>query len=100
MHFQVITTVTLHLPLPVAGSHEKAVGYVRTFGVNATGFASAAAFVEQRLSETEQEGFIAQMELQIVDENEWGEEIVASSEAMNARGIFYQSGRAFFCEGT
>ena len=109
MHFRATMTVRLRTPLPVedadgADSAGEAMGYVIIIGVNAEDIAEATAMAQAvALRPRDEEGnwraydgYVEEAEVQAIDKQDWGEEILAGARNIDRPGVYYSTALILF----
>ena len=100
-HFRVVVGVALWEPevleVDEHGDNEQVVGFYRTYGVTAASAGAAVGLVEKHLGDGPDdapEGSVAEIDVAVLDTG--AIYLPVSPEELDAAGIHFESGRAFF----
>jgi len=100
-HFRVVAGVRLLDPVVIEedeeAGEEEMVGYYRTYGVTAASAGAAVSLVEKSCADLDQDdpaGVILEIDVALLDITEM--DLPKPAEEIEAAGIHFESGRAFF----
>jgi hypothetical protein len=97
--YQAVVAVRLNVPLRIDSEDLPAIGYTIVLGVNAESFLDAVESVHNAAlaaAPSRDDNVVDQMEIRLVDPDDWDKDVRKEIEDIYAPGIFYQSGLAYF----